>query len=141
MRADPYRNYQFSLLIEGIETAGFVEATGLGVDIEVIAYREAGSGAAVRHLPGQVHYRPVTLKYGVTQDRSLWDWFEQVSMGDVVRRNVSVVQYAPDGMTEAFRWNLDQAWPSHFGIAPLNSQTSSVAIEALTLVYDRLERD
>lgn len=141
MGDDPYRNYQFNLLVEGIQTAGFIEASGLGADIDVIEYREGGGGGMVRHLPGQVHYRPITLRYGVSRDRSLWDWFDQTSSGDLIRRNVSVIQYEADGITEAFRWNLDRAWPAQFGVAPMESHAASIAIESLTLVYDRLERD
>lgn len=139
MRPDPFRNYQFNLLIEGVQTAGFIEAVGLGADIDVIEYREAGG--MVRHLPGRVHYRPITLSYGVGVDRTLWDWFDQITAGDIQRRNVSVIQYAPDGISEAHRWNLDQAWPSQFGVAPMESQGNNIAIETLTLVYDRMERD
>ncbi len=141
MRDDPYRNYQFNLLIEGIQTAGFIEASGLGADIDVIEYRAAGNAGMVNHLPGQVHYRPITLKYGMGGDRSLWDWFDQTASGDLVRRNVSVIQYKPDGVTEAYRWNLDRAWPAQLGVASMDTHASSIAIESLTLIYDRLERD
>lgn len=141
MTQDPYRSYNFNLLIEGVAAAGFVSAQGLGADMDVIAFREAGSGAQVRHLPGRVHYQPLVLEYGISVDHGLWDWFRQCAAGQVERRNVSLVQFENDGQTEAFRWNLMQAWPSSFRAAPMNARTSEIAIQQLTLVYDRLERD
>lgn len=141
MATDPYRAYNFNLLIEGFPSAGFTEVSGLGAEIETIAYREAGAGTTVRHLPGQLRLSPMELRFGVTHERGLWDWFQETAAGNVVRRNVSVIQLGNDRQSEAFRWNLHQAWPSSFSAAPMTGLTSEIAIEKLTLVYDRLERD
>ncbi len=139
--ADPYRTYNFNLLIEGIAVGGFLRASGLGADIEVISYREAGAGGRMRQLPGQLRHRPLVLSYGVSRAQVLWDWFAAVGAGTVERRNVSVVQFENDGVSEAFRWNLYQAWPAQFSVSSLDSAVSEVAIESVTLVYDALERD
>ena len=141
MANDPYRAYNFNLEIEGVPSAGFTQVDGLGAELDTIAYREAGAGAAVRHLPGQLRYTPMTLSYGVTLDSTLWDWFQETASGNVQRRNVSVIQLDNDGQSEGFRWNLMRAWPSTFRAAPMDGRTSEIAIDRLTLVYDRMERD
>ena len=141
MNPDPYRAYNFNLLIEGLTVGGFLEVSGPAADVDVIAYREGGAGSRIRHLPGQVSYTPLVLRYGVTRERTLWDWFESTEAGVVERRNVSLVQYDNDGSSEAFRWNLYAAWPSRFVVAPLDGALNEIAIESVTLVYDRLERD
>lgn len=141
MRPEPYRAYNFALLIEGSVSGGFVSLSGLGAEVEVIRYREGGGGQAVRHLPGLVTHAPVELRYGITQDPALWTWFRSAEAGTLLRRNISVVQYANDGLTEAHRWNLYDAWPSAFRVGAMNALANEIAIESLTLVYDRLERD
>lgn len=142
MVADPYRSYHFTLEIAGVAAGGFVEASGIGAEIEVIPYRETGTAtAAVRSLPGRVTLMPLTLRYGVSMDRGLWDWFNAVQKGQLERRNVSVIQFQNDGVTESHRWNLYGAWPNAFVAGQLTTRQSEIAIESLTLVYDRLERD
>jgi phage tail-like protein len=43
--------------------------------------------------------------------------------------------------TEVRRWNLIGAWPCEWFGAPLNALGNDLAIETLSLAYDRLELD
>lgn len=137
---DPYRSYNFKLEIGGVAEGHFTECSGLSVKIEPIAYREAGNHQLVRHIPGPVDYTTVTLKYGVTKSRELWDWLLKSAEGNVERRNVTIVLLDSQGDNEVMRWNLVDAWPSEWQGAALNASEKSLAIETLTLVFDRLER-
>lgn len=141
MANDPYRSYNFMLEIAGQKVGGFVSASGLGARVEVIEYREGGGGAATRNLPGKVSYDPLVLSYGVTLDHGFWGWISGIFSGTPDRRNVSIIQFQNDGMTEAFRWNLFDAWPSALCAGPMEAHSNTVAIENVTLVYDRMERD
>jgi phage tail-like protein len=137
---DPYRSYNFKLEIGGVAEGHFTECSGLSVKIESIPYREAGNHQLVRHIPGPVDYTAVTLKYGVTKSRELWDWLIKSAEGNVQRRNVSIVLLDSQGDSEVMRWNLVDAWPSEWQGAALNASDKALAIETLTLVFDRLER-
>jgi phage tail-like protein len=139
-RVDPYRAYNFKLEIQGVTEGHFVECVGLGVNVEVIDYREAGQGEVVRRLPGRVDYTDVTLRYGLTQSTQLWDWFQGVVSGKVERKNVSVVMVDTDGATETMRWNLLDCWPAQWQGAALNALSREAAIESVTLTYETLER-
>ena len=139
-QSDPYRSYNFKLEINGVAEGHFTECSGLSVRTESIAYREAGNNQVVRHIPGPVDYVAVTLKYGVTKSRDLWDWMMKAAEGNVQRRNVSIVLLDSQGTDEVMRWNLQDAWPSEWQGAALNASDKALAIETLTLVYDRLER-
>lgn len=141
MSTDPYRAYNFQLLLDGELVAGFVECSGLGADIPTIDYREGGSGHTVRHLPGRVRYQPATLRHGISRSRQLWDWFQGSIAGTPARRDVSLLMLDNDGITPAFRWNLFDAWVSQWKAAALEANSNEIAIETLTIVYDRLERD
>ena len=137
---DPYRSYNFKLEIGGVAEGHFTECSGLSVKIEPIAYREAGNHQLVRHIPGPVDYASVTLKYGVTKSRELWDWLMKSAEGNVQRRDVSILLLDSQGDNEVMRWNLVDAWPSEWQGAALNASEKTLAIETLTLVFDRLER-
>lgn len=137
---DPYRAYNFRLEVSGLQAGAFTEVTGLGVKVESIQYREGGDPQSVRHIPGPVEYEPITLRYGLTDSQDLWNWLMQTVQGQIERRNASVVLLDSTG-NEAMRWNLIDAWPSHWQGAPLDAMSREIAIESLTLVYDSLERD
>jgi len=137
---DPYRSYGFKLEIQGVAEGHFTECTGLDVSVQVIQYREAGVSQIVHQIPGRVEYGAITLKYGVTSSRELWDWFATVVKGTPERRNVSIVLLASDGTTEAMRWNLLAAWPSRWRGVPLDALSREMAIESLTIVFDSLDR-
>ena len=138
--ADPYRAYNFKLLIEGVTEGHFTEVSGLGVRVEAIQYREAGNAQIVRRIPGQVTYGPVTLRYGLTNSRELWDWLLTAVQGRVERKNPSILMLDSEGVTEIMRWNLTNAWPSEWQGAPLDALSHEIAIESLTLVYESIER-
>jgi phage tail-like protein len=138
--ADPYRAYNFKLVIQGVTAGHFTECTSLGVKVEAISYREGGAGEIVRKVPGPVTYGDVTLRYGLTASRELWDWFTTVVRGSVQRRNVSILILGSDGATEMTRWDLVNAWPSEWRGAPLDAMNKEIAVESLTLVFESLDR-
>jgi phage tail-like protein len=137
---DPYRAYNFKLEIQGVTEGHFTECSGFGVKVHAIAYREGGNSQVTRRLPGPVEYADVTLKYGLTSSRDLWDWFMTAVHGQVERRNVSIVLMDTDGLTEVARWNLIDAWASEWRGAPLDAIGREAAIETVTLVYESLAR-
>lgn len=137
---DIYRAYNFVLKIQGQDAGYFTEVSGLNVDIETIEYREGGAGPAVRKLPGRVKYGDVTLKWGLTGSTELTDWLQKIAQGDVERRDISVVLRKPNGIDEATRWNLRNAWPCGWRGAALDASSNEVAIETMVITHEGLER-
>lgn len=137
---DPYRSYNFKIVIQGVVEGHFTQCSGLGVRVGVIRYREGGNGQVARALPGRVEYADVELKYGLTKSRELWDWLMAAVQGEVVRKNVSILMLDAQGTQEVMRWNLVNAWPSQWRGAVLDAMSQEAALEHLTLVYDTLER-
>ncbi|HSJ00988.1 MAG: phage tail protein [Verrucomicrobium sp.] len=138
---DPYRSYNFRLDIQGVTKGYFTECTGLGIKVQSIAYREAGSGQVVRRLPGPVDYSSVTLKYGLVDATELWDWFMSGVRGNVQRKHLSVVMFKDeqDGKP-GVQWDLVNAWVSEWNGAPLDALGREAAVETMTLVFESLER-
>lgn len=140
MADNPYRGWNFTLVMEGTPVGGFINASGLGASIDTVAYREAGAAQPVHRLPGPPRLDPLELSQGITRGRALLDWVEASSRGTTLPRDISLVQFAEDDLSEAFRWTLFSAWPSQARLGRMDAATTEVAIDALTLVYDRVER-
>lgn len=142
VRRDPYRAYTWRLEVGGEAQAYFTACTGLGVSIDVIKFREAGARQIVRSLPGQVTYEPVTLSYGLTPSQDMYLWLMSSVEGRVERRNASIIMLNSDGNEtgDSPRWNLEDAWVAAWRGATLDTMSPGLAIESVTLVFDRLTR-
>jgi phage tail-like protein len=145
-RVDPIRNYTWKIFIDKQAVGDFVQCSGLDISVDSMDYYEGGSPYA-RKVAGRTHYAPITLEYGLTRDRSLWDWMQnsvKQNSGDQqgpVRKDVAIVMLSPDGSTELLRWNLFAAWPSRLRAKPLDAASSQYAVLVLELSFDYAEQD
>lgn len=137
-RNDPYGRFNFLLEIDGVATAGFTEVSGLSTETSVIEYREGSDRSPTRKLPGITKYSNITLKRGITKDRSLWQWRKTVMDGATQRKNGSVV-LLDESRQEVARWNFHDAWPCKWEGSSLNATSSEVAIETLELAHEGFE--
>lgn len=138
--ADPYRAFNFKIELQGVTEGHFTEVSGLGAKVTPISYREAGNSQVVHYVPGRVEYSAITLRYGVTKSKDLFEWFKTGVKGQIQRRNLSIVLLDADGMTEVLRWNLVNAWPTEWRGSLLDAHSQEVAIESLTLVCESIDR-
>ena len=107
-RVDPYLNFRFRVEMDGIQQAGFMECTGLGSQVDVLEYREGGIGAVVHKLPGKVSYPDITLKWGITDSKELYQWHL-----DVIRGHPETVHVRTfPSIVEAVGHLVDEAWPA-----------------------------
>ncbi len=85
-------------------------------------------------LPGLAKYGNLTLKSGVASAMDLWNWFYDVSMGTIERKNVSVVMYMQT-FQEAMRWNLEKAYPVSWSGPTFTAGDANVAVHSLELAH------
>jgi phage tail-like protein len=136
---DPYGSFRFSVEIDGIVRAAFREVTGLESSVDVKEYREGGENTTVRKLPGLTKYSNIQLKWGMVDDRDLYEWHRDVIRGDFERKNGSIVLFNQKG-DEVARWNFVRAWPAKWDGPDLNAEGSDLAIEQLDLAHEGVER-
>jgi len=129
-RKDPFRGYNFKLEIDGISRNGFRECTGLEATSDPIE-----KVFTPRKLPGQTKYSNITLKWGITDDHSLWDWRKKVIDGKTERKNGSVILMDESG-EEKLRWNFVNAWPNKWSGPSFNATANEVAIETLEIAHE-----
>ena len=139
MSEDPFRAYNFKLDILGETQGHFTEVSGLGAKIGVISYREAGSQTE-RKIPGFSTCASVTLRYGLTNSRTFFDWFANTAKGQIERKNVSIILLDTAGTETVAQWDLSGAWVSEWRGTLLNASDQAVAIEELVIECEELER-
>jgi phage tail-like protein len=137
-RTDPYAQYNFLILIDGVARAGFTEASGLNAEQEVVEYREGSENATVRKLPGLATYPNIMLKRGWTQDFDLWNWRKTTLDGVTERRGGSIV-LLDEARQEALRFNFREGWICKWEGPQLNSTTNEVAIESIEICHEGIE--
>src|SRR2546425_8605048 len=141
VRKDPYGNYNFLVELDGIIRAAFHEASGFDSSIEITEHREGGENITNRKLPAMVKYSNITLKWGLADDRDLYDWHRQWATGDpaAARKSGSVILLDRQGQ-EKVRWNFKEAWPAKWTGPSYSAESSELAIETLELAHEGLER-
>lgn len=147
----PVTSFNFGLEIGNALVAAFTELSGFGASMEVQEYKEGGFNRHTHKFPGRTTFSNVTLKWGMTDNEELWDWYLEVlqgvaSAGKSFRRDVSIVSFdvyksAGSGPRPvARRWNLLGAFPVKWTGPSWNSGQSQAAIETLEFAYRDLDR-
>ena len=135
-RTDPYLDGNFLVEIDGILAAAFMEVSGLDAEIEVIEYR-TGNQTTVQKIPGLHKFTNITMKRGLVQDLSLWNWMQNGLNGNVQRAPISII-LLDQARNPVLRWNLTNAWPCKWTGPALNAKCNEVAIETLEITYESL---
>jgi phage tail-like protein len=121
--------------------AGFQECSEIGMSVEVIEYRNGNEKANdVRKLTGLARYSDVTLKRGIIGALDLYDWLNDIRNGDEgALRTVTIQLRNEDHTQTVMTWKLRRARIIKHVSGPLNAKGTDVAMEELTLAYERLE--
>ena len=141
-RYGPYRNSRFLLEWGGIVQAGFSECTIPENTSEPIEYREGNEAPTVRKLWSLNQYANVTLQRGMTDNLELFEWRMQVENGqmDEARRDdVAIIVLNEEGGNGP-RFEFQKAWPIRYDAPDLNATANEVAVEALELAHEKMER-
>ena len=74
-----HKKFKFIVEIDDIGHAGFQKCSELSVEVANVQYFEGGS-LIPNKSPGRLTFADVTLERGATQDRDLFDWFQDVAI-------------------------------------------------------------
>ena len=140
-----HKKFKYVVEIDGFVSAGFQKCSELAVEVAKVEYFEGGA-LIPNKSPGRLSFADVTLERGATQDRDLFDWFQDVAitssglgLTDVnYKRNLDIVQQDRDGLTLR-RWSLSRAWPVKFVAGEWDNESDENIIESVTLTYDFFE--
>jgi phage tail-like protein len=145
LRELPYAQFNFLIDLGTGQTdgpeAGFQECSGISMTVDVIEYRNGNDKEnSPRKLTGLAKVGDVTLKRGIIGSLSLYKWIDQIRNGDqAARRTVTIQLQNEDRTAIVMTWKLLRARIVKHTSGPLNAKGTDVAIEELTLAYERLE--
>jgi phage tail-like protein len=116
---------------------GFMEVSGLDIEIEVVSYREGGSpDDSVRKMPGLRKYSNITLKRGITKgDNEFFNWINTKQIGTIERRDVSI-SLLNEEHNPVVVWKVKNAFPIHYYGPVLAASDSEIAVESLVLTHE-----
>lgn len=137
-RKDPFAQFNFIVEIEGDQTAGFTEVSGINSESDIIEYREGNEAPRVRKLPALFKFGNITLKRGYTLDRKLWEWRKTTLDGQTDRMNGAII-LLDENREPKLRWEFFEAWVSKYEGPALNATANEAAIESIELVAEKVE--
>jgi len=123
----------------GGTNVGFMEVSGLSIELDVVDYREGSSPEnSVRKMPGMKKFSDVVLKRGIVKnDDDFYRWISTATFNQVERRDV-VISLLNEQHEPVVVWKLRNAFPSKLEYSTLNAHSSEVIIESLTLAHEGL---
>lgn len=150
-RNDPFRNFNFKIVMGGIEVAACRKMSMLEVTVNTVKFRAGTNLSTVDEmLPGRVEYKPVVFESGLTNDTTFQDWAGQLANHDGrvprvgepgFRRDVEIYVYDIDNLTVVRKYLLRRAWVSKYtASSDLVADGNDVLIETLEVTHEGFER-
>jgi phage tail-like protein len=147
LREQPYGRFNFLVDLGTGSTdgpdGGFQECSPIAMEVAVAEYRNGNDKAnELRKAAGLTRVADVTLRRGLIGSLALFQWIREVGNGEQATRSVTIQLLSEDHTGVAFAWRLLRARPVRYATGPLDARSSSeVAMEELTLAYERLEME
>jgi phage tail-like protein len=146
-RDRPYVQFNFLVDLGDGNTegpdAGFQEVSGIGMEVTVAEYRTGNNKEnSVMKVTGLNKMTDVTMKRGVIGSLNLYQWLDDIRNGNQnALRNVTVQLQNEDHTAVVATWKLLRARIIKNTNGPFNAKGTDVAMEELTLSYERLEME
>lgn len=147
LRDRPYVQFNFLVnLGDGVTNtpqAGFQEISGIGMEVSIAEYRPGNYAFNnVIKTAGLNKATDVTMKRGVIGSLDLYKWLDDVRNGsNNGLRTVTIELKSEDRITTVQSWRLINARIMKHVSGPMNAKGTDVAMEELTLSYERLEME
>jgi phage tail-like protein len=137
MAKDPHLGLRFWIQLGQVEIAGFRECSPLIIETEVEEYKEGGLNTYYHKLPTRMKYTNITLKRGMDETRSLYDWYVKSASGQIQRQNISIVIYDSEQNRQQ-QWDLKNAYPCKWTGPDLKAESGAIAVETLEITHEGL---
>ncbi len=144
-RKRPYLQFNFLVELGTGNTdgpdGGFQECSGLGMEVTAAEYRNGNERVdSRRKITGLQKATDITLKRGIISSPNFDQWLNDIRNGSQnMLRTVTVHLQSQDHTAIVRSWKLRRARIIKHVSGPLNAKGTEVAMEELTLSYERLE--
>lgn len=145
---NPKKQFNFGIIAPGLNPYAVQTANIPDYEIEQV---EHGDTNYTVKTPGRISFGNITLEKLRPLDFAdnwIWDWVEMTQnayngVGGVpalIKRNITIVQYATDGITVTDQWLVEGAWPTRINNMALSRVTSENSMETIELSVDRVRK-
>ncbi|WP_066337554.1 phage tail protein [Azohydromonas lata] len=141
-RTTPYGAFNFVVNFDGGQVfGGFSDVSGIGTEMTVAEYRNGNDRENhVRKVPGVHKVGDVTLKRGVVDSKSLFDWIKDVRLNGVKGQKKSVtITLLDEAQAPVQTWVLGNVIPLKYtGPTLAGKGGGDVAMEEIVLSAESL---
>ncbi|WP_213955781.1 MULTISPECIES: phage tail protein [unclassified Variovorax] len=141
-RNTPYGAFNFTVNFDGGEVfGGFSDVSGLGTEVTVAEYRNGNERENhVRKVAGVHKVSDVTLKRGVINSKTLFDWIKQTRVAgpDAQRKSVTI-KLLDEAQQPVQQWVLSNVIPMKYtGPTLAGKGGGDLALEEIVLSAEGL---
>ena len=145
---DAYQRFTFRVKWDGRYAADVSKVSGLEWETEVVTFREGSDPSSTRKLPGQTSYVPILLARARTHDTAFEQWANQIAQQHTsgglppnYRKDIIIDLFNEAGQV-VMSFTVYRCWASHYvALRPLDSNSTDVVIESITLEHEGWGRD
>ncbi|HEX2726144.1 MAG TPA: phage tail protein [Beijerinckiaceae bacterium] len=141
-RTTPYGAFNYVVSFDGGEIfGGFSDVSGIGSEIKIAEYRNGNEKENhVRKVPGTHTVADTTLKRGIVNSKSLWDWIRDTrTSGPAAQKTVTITLF-DEAQKPVESWVLRGVVPMKYtGPTLAGKGGGEVAMEEVVLSAQALE--
>jgi len=141
-RTTPYGAFNFLVNFDGGEIfGGFSDVSGIGSEIKIAEYRNGNEKENhVRKVAGVHTSGDVTLKRGIVNSKSLWDWIGKARKDGPAAQKTVTITLLDEAQKPVQSWVLRGAVPMKYTGATLAAKGGGeVAMEEIVLSSEAFE--
>ena len=156
----PMENYRFYLVIEGGDNPldedigmGFATVSSFGYSVEVEEISVGGINDRKIVLPKSVHSTNVTCTRGLTNNKGIYNWIEEIKNGKFNKRNMllmafgggvsmpsAVLNEAANALTRVRKaWSFEDAMPVKWELSGFEAMGNGIVIETLEIAVENIK--
>ena len=145
LRERPYGQFNFLVTLgqggdPNAPDGGFQEISALAMEVGVAEYRYGNHKLNnTLKVTGLGKSADITLKRGVMGSDTVYKWFNAIRNGVNEMRTVRIELRNEENSETVQTWVLNNARVIKFSAGPLNAKSNEVAMEELTLSFERME--
>ena len=140
-RTAPYGSFNYTVEFDSQEVfGGFSDISGLGTEITIAEYRNGNDPENhVRKIPGIHKISDVTLKRGIINSKTVWDWISLVRREGVGGQKQVSITLFDEARNPVQKWILQGVIPMKYTGPTLAAKGGTdVAMEELVLSAEGL---
>ena len=141
-RTAPYGAFNYLVSFDGGEVfGGFSDVSGIGSEIKVAEYRNGNEKENhVRKVPGVHTVSDTTLKRGIVDSESLWDWIRQTRTNGPAAQKTVTITLLDEAQQPVQSWILRGVVPTKYtGPTLAGKGGGEVAMEEVVLAAQAIE--